>query len=240
MAARSKKRSSGRPQTLRLVRRGLASPVQQWIHSCDRRKQASPRAVPRRVLTLTPANTCGTAKSDRSLIAVWQCMLVAARDPRPTCTSAADDHGVTDPVAGLSSGTRRRLTPSRELAKIMAKMANKSGRRLPAGARHISAADAKNQFGHVLDTAIAGDTVAITRYGEVKAIMVSVDEYEALSGDPRRRLNLLTDHFDNMLAAMQTTEARQGMRAAFEASPQEMGRAAVEAARRRRAARSLG
>ncbi|MHB8719399.1 MAG: type II toxin-antitoxin system prevent-host-death family antitoxin [Candidatus Dormibacteria bacterium] len=118
-------------------------------------------------------------------------------------------------------------------------MANKSERRLPAGARHIAAADAKNQFGQVLETASAGETVAITRYGEVKAVMVSVDEYEALTGDPRSRLNLLTEQFDNMLAAMQTPEARQGMRAAFEASPREMGRAAVAAARRRRAARAI-
>jgi antitoxin Phd len=110
----------------------------------------------------------------------------------------------------------------------------------PGPVRRVSAADAKNQFRHILDTAIAGDTVAITRYGEVKAIMMSVEEYESLSRDPARKLNLLTEHFDAMLARMQTDEARQGMRIAFNASPEEMGRAAVKVARRKRAARALG
>lgn len=127
------------------------------------------------------------------------------------------------------------------MAKMIAKMANKS---LPSGVggpvRKFSAADAKNQFGQVLETAIAGDTVAITKYGEVKAIMISVEEYESLSQDPRQKLNMLTEHFDAMLAGMQTEEARRGMREAFEASPEEMGRTAVAVARRKRAARALG
>jgi antitoxin Phd len=127
------------------------------------------------------------------------------------------------------------------LAKIMAKMANHLVPLGHSGAvRRVSAADAKNQFGQILDTAIAGETVAITRYGEVKAIMMSVDEYDSLTRDPARKLNLLTEHFDAMLARMQTDEARRGMRIAFNASPQEMGRAAVKVARRKRAARALG
>ena|ERR1700730_9315992 len=132
------------------------------------------------------------------------------------------------------------LTWGADLANIMAKMANNFRIKGATGVRQFSAAEAKNQFGQVLETAIAGNTVAITKYGEVKAIMISVEEYESLSQDPGKKLNTLTEHFDEMLAAMQTAEARQGMRVAFEASPEEMGRAAVEVARRRRAARTLG
>jgi len=129
----------------------------------------------------------------------------------------------------------------------MANMANTAGRATrprprpqPRGRpRRFSAAEAKNQFGQALESAMAGHPVAITRYGQVKAILLSVEAYEALTQAPERRLDLLTDHFDGMLARMQTDAARRGMSAAFDASPAEMGRAAVRGARGR-AARPLG
>jgi prevent-host-death family protein len=107
------------------------------------------------------------------------------------------------------------------------------------GAHRISAADAKNQFGRVLDDALAGETVVITRYGESMAVVISAERYRALSEPPGRELDLLTKHFDTMLARMQTATARRGMREAFEASPEEMGRSAVAGARRR-SARKVG
>jgi antitoxin Phd len=102
--------------------------------------------------------------------------------------------------------------------------------------KKFSAAEAKNLFGQVLDNAIAGDTVSITRYGEVKAVMISAEKYESLTQGPSRKLNMLTEHFDAMLAGMQTAKARRGMKAAFQASPKEMGRNAVKTARRKQPA----
>jgi hypothetical protein len=43
----------------------------------------------------------------------------------------------------------------------------------------------------------------------------------------------LNGEFDAMLARMQTPKARAGMKAAFAASPKELGKAAVAAARRK-------
>lgn len=119
----------------------------------------------------------------------------------------------------------------------MAKMASSSTP--PYGSRQVSAAEAKNEFGRVLERAIAGETVAITKYGVVRAVMLSVEEYESLSHSPTPRLNLLTEQFDEMLARMQGDEARGRMAEAFNASPKAMGDAAVRVARGKRAARVL-
>lgn len=124
------------------------------------------------------------------------------------------------------------------MANIMANMAaDMSGPGLAGHVRVVSSAEAKNQFGQVLDDAAAGETVVITRYGESTAVLISADRYRALSQEPRQELNLLTDRFNRMLAEMQATKARKGMRVAFNASPEEMGRAAVAGGRRRAARR---
>ena len=47
-------------------------------------------------------------------------------------------------------------------------------------------------------------------------------------------MNTLTAQFDELLARMQTPEARAAMRALFSATPEQLGRAAVEAALSRR------
>lgn len=119
-------------------------------------------------------------------------------------------------------------------------MANLQSALQKGSQRRFTAAEAKNQFGHVLDAAIAGETVAITKYGQVRAILLSVDEYESLSQAPSSRLNLLTQRFDDMLARMQGEEAGRKMRQAFDASPTAMGKAAVRVAQGKRESRALG
>lgn len=113
----------------------------------------------------------------------------------------------------------------------MAKMAPSKGPRVHV----VSSADAKNQFGQVLDEAASGQTVVITRYGEDAAVLISAARYRALTQEPGRELDLLTARFNRMFTGMQTARARKGMRAAFQASPEELGRAAVAGARRRAA-----
>jgi len=63
--------------------------------------------------------------------------------------------------------------------------------------------------------------------------LLSVDEFNALAQATEPKLQALTAEFDALLARMQTPKARAGMKAAFEASPKELGRAAVAAARKR-------
>lgn len=97
----------------------------------------------------------------------------------------------------------------------------------------VSATDAKNEFGRVLDAAMAQGAVAITRHDAAKAVLLSIDEYNALVAGRMSELETLTEEFDALLARQQTPSARKGMRAAFDASPAELGKAALAGARRR-------
>ena len=106
------------------------------------------------------------------------------------------------------------------------------GDRLGA-ASTVTATDAKNEFGRVLEKVIQGGRVVITKHDEPKAILISVQEFNALTNANRIKLATLSGEFDALLARMQTPAARAGMKAAFDASPKQMGRAAVKLARKR-------
>jgi prevent-host-death family protein len=97
----------------------------------------------------------------------------------------------------------------------------------------ISATDAKNEFGRILETVIQGGKVVITKHDSPKAVLISIDEFNALSSAYRTELETLSEEFDQLLAGMQTSAARAGMNAAFHATPKELGKAAAAAARKR-------
>ena len=98
----------------------------------------------------------------------------------------------------------------------------------------VAATKAKNEFGAILDRATHGGAVAITRHDTPKAVLVSYDEFQSLVRARSRTLDGLGTEFDSLLARIQTPRARKGMKAAFNAAPAELGRAAVKAARKRR------
>ena len=97
----------------------------------------------------------------------------------------------------------------------------------------VSATAAKNEFGSVLEKAILGHTVVITKHDTPKAVLISVDQFHALSIAQRVALDTLSADFDRLLARMQRPAAREAMQAAFDASPKQLGRAALAAARKR-------
>jgi antitoxin Phd len=97
----------------------------------------------------------------------------------------------------------------------------------------FKATDAKNAFGRVLEAAIREGAIVITKHDDPKAVLLSWDEFEALASARSGQLRALTDEFDALLARMQTARARRGMRAAFDATPTQLGKAAVAAASRR-------
>jgi antitoxin Phd len=97
----------------------------------------------------------------------------------------------------------------------------------------VTASEAKSGFGRVLETAIQGGAVVITRHNAPRAVLISVENFNALSGAAETKLDALTDEFDALLAQMQTSKARRGMKTAFAASAKELGKAAVAAARSR-------
>ncbi len=98
----------------------------------------------------------------------------------------------------------------------------------------VAATKAKNEFGAILEQAVHGGAVAITRHDLPKAVLLSYEEFVSLVNDRAPQLDDLTTEFDGLLARMQTAKARQGMADAFSASPSQLGRAAVTAARKAR------
>ena len=98
----------------------------------------------------------------------------------------------------------------------------------------IAATQAKNTFGELLDRVATSGAVAITRHDTPKAVLLSYEEFESLSSARSETLDALSTKFEGLLEHLQTPAARKGLEAAFNATPEELGRAAVEAARRRR------
>lgn len=97
----------------------------------------------------------------------------------------------------------------------------------------VTATEAKNAFGRVLERVAGVGAVTITRHDKPKAVLLEYEEFEALRRERSENLEELSSRFDDLVQGMQTPRARRGMKAAFEASPEELGRAAVEEARKR-------
>ncbi|PYQ70214.1 MAG: prevent-host-death family protein, partial [Acidobacteria bacterium] len=64
-------------------------------------------------------------------------------------------------------------------------------------------------------------------------VLISVENFNALSAAAETKLDALNHQFDALLAQMQTPKARRGMKTAFAASAKQLGKAAVAAARSR-------
>jgi prevent-host-death family protein len=95
----------------------------------------------------------------------------------------------------------------------------------------ISATQAKNAFGEVLERLATVGAIGITRHDKPKAVLLSQEEFESLRRERSETLDELSARFEGLLERMQTPAARRGMQAAFDASPAELGRVAAEAAR---------
>lgn len=95
----------------------------------------------------------------------------------------------------------------------------------------VAASEAKNQFGQVLETALRDGAVVITKHDTPKAILMSIEEFEAVA--VRGRLDTLAREFDARYARMQQPGFDKTLSDAFGASPKQLGSAAVKAARKR-------
>lgn len=96
----------------------------------------------------------------------------------------------------------------------------------------VTATQVKNEFGRVLEKAIQGETVVITRHNTPKAVLISMDHFNALKHAPEAKLATLSGEFDALLSRMQGAQARAAMKTAFAASPRQLGKAAVLATRK--------
>lgn len=97
----------------------------------------------------------------------------------------------------------------------------------------FTATNAKNGFGTMLDKAEANGLVAITKREKAHAVLLSMDEYEAMVARLPDDLATLRSEFDALVTRMQTPKARAAGRALFKATPAELGKAAVASARKR-------
>ncbi|MGH8398343.1 MAG: type II toxin-antitoxin system Phd/YefM family antitoxin [Gammaproteobacteria bacterium] len=97
----------------------------------------------------------------------------------------------------------------------------------------FSATDAKNTFGTVLEKALNKGMVAITKRDKTRAVLLSMEEYQALLERAPDPLMTLSAEFDALEARMQAPKAKSAGKALFKATPAELGRAAVSGARKR-------
>lgn len=96
----------------------------------------------------------------------------------------------------------------------------------------MTASEAKSEFGRVLETALRDGAVVITRHDAPRAVLISIEDFNALSGGAAAQLDVLDREFDELLDRMQLPRARQGMRKAFAASARELGKSAAAALKR--------
>lgn len=94
----------------------------------------------------------------------------------------------------------------------------------------VAASRFKNEFGAVLEQAALGGAVAITKHDTPKAVLLSYAEFESLVQARSPALDELTAQFDELLERMQTPKSKAAMAKAFDATPLQLGRAAVKAA----------
>jgi antitoxin Phd len=129
-----------------------------------------------------------------------------------------------------SVGPGRRVSPrnDKRTRRTSARERGRKGRE-----NFYTATEAKNEFGRLLDQALQGITVVITKHDAPRAVLLSVDRFHALQQAPQINLNQLTAEFDAVLARMQTGTSRTGMERAFNASAKALGKAALSAARQR-------
>lgn len=167
--------------------------------------------------------------------------LLAVRSDLPVVCIAADNRSS---VAAIERGAWHCLVPpieqellQRLIVHLLKLRAQRStiGRARPGhprpSAATVSATDAKNEFASILDTAVKRGPVFITKHDAPRAVLLGLDEYQALTSAPNERLSALTTAFDELLDRMQAPGARARMQAAFDASPDALAEAAVRAAR---------
>ena len=95
-----------------------------------------------------------------------------------------------------------------------------------------TATDFKQHVGRYLDAARTG-AVIIEKQGRPTAVLISVEEYEALNPSAARVIDRLTEEFDALVARMQGREFENAMARAFDATPTEFGAAHRRGTKRR-------
>jgi prevent-host-death family protein len=96
----------------------------------------------------------------------------------------------------------------------------------------VTITEFKEQLREVIDLVAECGAIAILRHKTPEAVLIPVDDYIELVKLRRERLNVLTQRYDDMISRMRTPDAAAGVDALFSATPEELGQAAVAAAKR--------
>ena len=106
---------------------------------------------------------------------------------------------------------------------------------LPASPQLASspASKLKNAFKPVFQEVLKEGAVSITRNRRREAVVMSAELYDQIIAELAARdpLEVLRKEYDARFAAMQSEQAREAYRDAFDTSPEELGNAAVAQAR---------
>jgi len=97
----------------------------------------------------------------------------------------------------------------------------------------VASTTAKNDFSRVLELAVHEGPVRITKHQKPRAVIVSIEEYEELVRSRKSPLDKLSSEFNALLFQMQKPEAVAAMDGLFDASPDDLGQAAIKGADRR-------
>ncbi len=89
-------------------------------------------------------------------------------------------------------------------------------------APQYTASEAKQKFGQLLDTALREGPVAITKQRKPMAVILSLDEYHALTRAEDGVLAALSAEFDRRYAVMQVPGAVDAMQQAFDTPPERL------------------
>ena len=97
-------------------------------------------------------------------------------------------------------------------------------------AARVTASEAKNGFGRILDQVAREGAVVITKHDRPDAVILSIAEYERLSQSKAPNADALTAEFDAMYERMQGPGTAARIEAVFALSPADLGRIAVKQA----------
>lgn len=98
----------------------------------------------------------------------------------------------------------------------------------------VSATELKNATADVFEQVAARRAVAITRHDKPRAVLLSVEQYEELTGQQNPDwLEKLHEEYRGLLERMQGPKQRAAAERAFNATPEELGEAALWAAQKR-------
>jgi prevent-host-death family protein len=102
-------------------------------------------------------------------------------------------------------------------------------------APQYTATEAKHKFGQLLDSALRTGPVAITRQRKPAAVLISLDQYRALTQAEDRALAALSAEFDRQFSQMQAPAAVAAMQRAFDTPAAQLGAFAAASMQTKRA-----